>query len=74
MAAGALDALAKLAADPPAGARVRPLAVAGAFHTHYMAPAAQALAQYADRMPVRDPAPDPAVQRRRLGRRAPATS
>jgi len=34
VAAGALDALDKLAAEPPAGARVRPLAVAGAFHTH----------------------------------------
>jgi [acyl-carrier-protein] S-malonyltransferase len=57
VAAGALDALEKLAADPPAGARVRPLAVAGAFHTHYMAPAAKALASYADRMPFRDPRP-----------------
>ena len=34
----------KLAAEPPAGARVRPLPVAGAFHTHYMAPAEAALA------------------------------
>ena len=43
VAAGALDALEKLAAEPPAGARVRPLQVAGAFHTHYMAPAEDAL-------------------------------
>jgi [acyl-carrier-protein] S-malonyltransferase len=57
VAAGALDALDKLAADPPAGARVRPLAVAGAFHTHYMAPAAKALAGYADQIPFRDPRP-----------------
>jgi len=47
VAAGALGALEKLAADHPAGARVRPLAVAGAFHTHFMAPAADALAEYA---------------------------
>ena len=39
VAAGALDALAALAAEPPARARVIPLKVAGAFHTHYMQPA-----------------------------------
>ncbi|KFF60797.1 ACP S-malonyltransferase [Cryobacterium sp. MLB-32] len=37
--AGALDALAALAANPPARARVIPLQVAGAFHTRYMRPA-----------------------------------
>jgi [acyl-carrier-protein] S-malonyltransferase len=57
VAAGALDALEKLAAEPPAGARVRPLAVAGAFHTHYMAPAAEALGTYAETLPVADPRP-----------------
>ena len=40
VAAGDLDALGKLA---PEGARVRPLAVAGAFHTSYMAPAVDAV-------------------------------
>ncbi len=44
VAAGALDALAALAADPPAKARVIPLKVAGAFHTSYMQPAVDALA------------------------------
>ena len=39
VAAGALDALAAFAADPPARARVIPLKVAGAFHTHFMQPA-----------------------------------
>ena len=39
VAAGSLAALSKLAEDPPEKARVRPLATAGAFHTHYMAPA-----------------------------------
>ncbi|QKE85048.1 ACP S-malonyltransferase [Arthrobacter sp. NEB 688] len=44
VAAGALDALAALAAEPPTRARVIPLKVAGAFHTHYMQPAVDALA------------------------------
>jgi [acyl-carrier-protein] S-malonyltransferase len=39
VAAGSLTALSKLAEDPPAKARVRPLATAGAFHTRYMASA-----------------------------------
>jgi [acyl-carrier-protein] S-malonyltransferase len=39
VAAGALTALEKLAEDPPAKARVRQLATAGAFHTHYMSSA-----------------------------------
>jgi [acyl-carrier-protein] S-malonyltransferase len=42
VAAGSLAALSKLAEDPPAKARVRPLATAGAFHTHYMASATDA--------------------------------
>lgn len=42
--AGALDALEKLAANPPASSRVIPLQVAGAFHTRYMASAVEALA------------------------------
>ncbi|WP_418005992.1 ACP S-malonyltransferase [Mycobacterium sp. PDNC021] len=36
VAAGAVAALEKLAEDPPAKARVRVLATAGAFHTHFM--------------------------------------
>lgn len=39
VAAGAVSALEKLAEDPPAKARVRVLATAGAFHTRYMASA-----------------------------------
>jgi [acyl-carrier-protein] S-malonyltransferase len=39
VAAGAQSALDKLAEDPPAKARVRQLATAGAFHTHFMASA-----------------------------------
>ena len=44
VAAGDLDALAKLA---PEGARVRALAVAGAFHTSYMQPAVAPLQEIA---------------------------
>lgn len=39
VAAGAADAIALLAADPPDGIRVIQLPVAGAFHTHFMQPA-----------------------------------
>lgn len=55
VAAGRADALATLAADPPAGARLRPLSVAGAFHTEFMAPAQERLRAFAAGMPVRDP-------------------
>ncbi len=44
VAAGLLTALAELAANPPAKARVRALPVAGAFHTRFMAPAQDAVA------------------------------
>ncbi len=55
VAAGAVEGLAALAASPPAGARVRPLAVAGAFHTHYMSPAEDALADFAQNLTARNP-------------------
>jgi [acyl-carrier-protein] S-malonyltransferase len=41
VAAGDLQALASLSENPPAGARVRALAVAGAFHTQFMQPAVE---------------------------------
>ncbi len=44
VAAGPLDALDALKADPPAKARIMPLSVAGAFHTEYMASAREELA------------------------------
>ena len=73
VAAGTLEQLAALAADPPAKARVIPLQVAGAFHTHHMAPAVEALAAAAPRgHDAADPGAPPAVQRRRRrGRRRP---
>ena len=45
--AGTLEQLAAFAADPPAKARLRPLQVAGAFHTEHMAPAVGILATHA---------------------------
>jgi [acyl-carrier-protein] S-malonyltransferase len=48
--AGELAALAALAADPPAKSRVVPLQVAGAFHTRYMRPAVEHLADVAGRL------------------------
>ncbi len=56
VAAGPLAALAALAQDRPDQARVLSLHVAGAFHTRFMAPAQQALAEYATRLTPRDPA------------------
>jgi [acyl-carrier-protein] S-malonyltransferase len=57
VAAGAVAALEKLAEDPPAKARVRRLATAGAFHTHFMAPALAAYAAAAAGIAAADPTP-----------------
>lgn len=56
VAAGTLDQLAAFAADPPPRARLRPLSVAGAFHTSHMAPAVDALRAAVDGMAVHSPA------------------
>ncbi|AYF78220.1 ACP S-malonyltransferase [Nocardia yunnanensis] len=45
VAAGKLEALEALAANPPEKARIRSLPVAGAFHTVFMAPAQDAVAE-----------------------------
>jgi [acyl-carrier-protein] S-malonyltransferase len=55
VAAGALSALDKLAEDPPAKARVRQLATAGAFHTHFMASATDAYASAAESVQTSEP-------------------
>lgn len=55
VAAGRLDALDRLRDDPPDGARIRPLSVAGAFHTEFMVPARDQLRQLAPGVPVHDP-------------------
>ncbi|WLP90295.1 ACP S-malonyltransferase [Gordonia sp. NB41Y] len=50
VAAGPVAAIDELVANPPAKARTRKLAVAGAFHTRYMAPAQDAVAAAAARI------------------------
>ena len=55
VAGGTLAQLAAFTADPPAGARLRPLQVAGAFHTRHMAPAVGALAAAASGVVAKDP-------------------
>jgi [acyl-carrier-protein] S-malonyltransferase len=55
VAAGTLAGLEAFAADPPAGARLRPLQVAGAFHTRHMTPAVAALRDAAADVTVTDP-------------------
>ena len=55
VAAGAITALEKLAEDPPAKARVRQLATAGAFHTHYMGSALDGYAAAAAEVSAAEP-------------------
>ncbi|MFC9732592.1 ACP S-malonyltransferase [Streptomyces roseolus] len=56
VAAGTLEQLAALAEDKPEGVRrVVPLKVAGAFHTHHMAPAVGTLEQAAKELAPADP-------------------
>ena len=55
VAAGTTAELAAFAADPPARAKLRPLSVAGAFHTRHMAPATGALRAAGSAMTVSDP-------------------
>ncbi|BBZ13369.1 ACP S-malonyltransferase [Mycobacterium branderi] len=55
VAAGRLDALQKLAEDPPAKARVRPLATAGAFHTEFMSSALDGYAAAAAKITPAEP-------------------
>jgi [acyl-carrier-protein] S-malonyltransferase len=55
VAAGTEQGLRALRERPPDGARVHPLSVAGAFHTHHMAPAAGSLARLIPGLAVTDP-------------------
>ena len=55
VAAGRIDALDKLAENPPAKARVRKLATAGAFHTQFMAPALDGYAAAAAKVATAEP-------------------
>ena len=55
VAAGPLDALDQLKANPPAGVRIIPLPVAGAFHTSFMAGAEHALREHVGGLTPSDP-------------------
>ena len=55
VAAGTMEQLVALTDDPPAKARLRPLSVAGAFHTEHMAPAVGALGRLARAVSTHDP-------------------
>jgi [acyl-carrier-protein] S-malonyltransferase len=55
VAAGTMDDLARFGQDGPAGARLRALSVAGAFHTKHMAPAVDQLGKLAKAITTRDP-------------------
>lgn len=54
VAAGTSEQLESLAADPPARTRLKPLSVAGAFHTEHMRPAVEVLAKHARAISVHD--------------------
>ena len=56
VAGGTCEQLAAFAANPPAKARLRPLRVAGAFHTRHMAPAVETLEAAAADTAIKDPA------------------
>ncbi|WP_138998569.1 ACP S-malonyltransferase [Rhodococcus zopfii] len=55
VAAGRISALEELAANPPEKARIRQLPVAGAFHTRFMAPAQEAVADAAAKIAPSEP-------------------
>ncbi len=55
VAAGPKGALAELAENPPAGTRVIPLDVAGAFHTHFMESAVETLQEAASAVTFHTP-------------------
>jgi [acyl-carrier-protein] S-malonyltransferase len=56
VAAGSADAIQLLVAEGPAGSKVIPLSVAGAFHTKYMEPAVSELSDFVSSLTVQDPA------------------
>ena len=55
VAAGTLEQIERLKAEPPAKARVIPLQVAGAFHTEHMTPAVERLSVFARAISTHDP-------------------
>ena len=55
VAAGSLAQIDKLVKNSPTGSRVRALAVAGAFHTHYMQSAVSHVAGYVEKVSINEP-------------------
>jgi [acyl-carrier-protein] S-malonyltransferase len=55
VAAGSVEAIAAFTENPPPRTRIRPLQVAGAFHTDYMSPAEQSLRDVAAQLTPADP-------------------
>lgn len=55
VAAGPIEAIDKLTENPPAKARVMPLSVAGAFHTRFMQPAQEKVAEQRASLTAADP-------------------
>ena len=55
VAAGSLEQIDKLVESAPAGSRVRTLAVAGAFHTHFMQSAVSHVAGFAQKITINEP-------------------
>ena len=55
VAAGSLAQIDKLIENPPAGSRVRALAVAGAFHSHYMQSAVSHVAGFVEKVSINEP-------------------
>jgi [acyl-carrier-protein] S-malonyltransferase len=55
VAAGSLKQIDKLVENPPTGARVRVLAVAGAFHTNYMQSAVSQVAGFVEKLNIHEP-------------------
>jgi [acyl-carrier-protein] S-malonyltransferase len=55
VAAGSLEQIDKLVENAPTGSRVRALAVAGAFHTHYMQTAVAHVEQFIEKVVIQKP-------------------
>ncbi|MCR3719182.1 [acyl-carrier-protein] S-malonyltransferase [Prauserella flava] len=55
VASGSAEAIEAIVAEPMAGTKVRPLQVAGAFHTRYMAPAEETLREHVASLSPADP-------------------
>ncbi|WP_253853089.1 ACP S-malonyltransferase [Prauserella alba] len=55
VASGSAEAIEAIVAEPMAGTKVRPLQVAGAFHTRYMAPAEETLREHVAGLSPADP-------------------